>query len=46
LRAPDFERGFSGGLRARDPRSSYLSAPPRPCAGGKANQNSIALVRG
>ena len=27
LRAPDFGRGFSGGLRARDPRSSYLSAP-------------------
>jgi hypothetical protein len=36
--------GGLGGLRA----GSVLSLPvcPRPCAGGKANQNSIAVTRG
>ena len=36
--------GVSGGLRALDPS---LSVPvcPRPCAGGKANQNSMVLTR-
>src|SRR6516165_6625639 len=43
-RAPDFGRGFSGGLRALDPSLS-LPVCPRPCAGGKANQNSIVMTR-
>ena len=36
--------GISGGLRA----GPLLSLPvcPRPCAGGKANQNSVVLTRG
>ena len=36
--------GFSGGSRAWDPRLS-LPVCPRPCAGGKANQNSTVLTR-
>ena len=37
-------RGFSGGWRALDPSLS-LPVCPRPCAGGKADQNSIVLTR-
>src|SRR6516165_8891060 len=36
--------GSSDGLRALDPSLS-LPFCPRPCAGGKANQNSIVMTR-
>ena len=41
-------RTLGGGFRVVRERDPLLSLPvcPRPCAGGKANQNSTVLTRG